>query len=156
MKSIIATCAAVGLAALLLGATSESPDAGIPIEQIIATVAHQSGKRFLVDPRVQARVHIIGQDVSNISYSDLLTILQLHGFPAGFLVPIPRPMMPQVAQLAAAYCSNSLLIVDSFDNVKRIEAIVKTLDVGTAYKPAECTMPNPGDRHEPAPKRNVS
>jgi type II secretory pathway component GspD/PulD (secretin) len=224
MKSIIATCAAAGLAVFLLGATSsaqnsatghstsearspseagsESSDPGIPLEQIIASVAHQTGKRYLVDPSVQARVHLVGQDVSNITYSDLLTILQLHGFaategggyvrvvpnaairqmalpqmssgqtypdaqfvnyvipvkngPAAFLVPILRPMMPQVAQLVAAYCSNSLLIVDSFDNVKRIEAIVKILDVGTPYKPEKCTLPNPGTHHEPPPKRNDS
>ena len=205
MKSIIAACAVAGLAAALLGGVSsaadsasqsvnDSSDAGIPIEQIIATVAHKTGKKYLIDPRVRAHVQIIGQDPSNITYSDLLTILQVHGFmavegggyvrvlpdanarqvaqprmssgqtfpdaqfvdyiipvkngPAALLVPILRPLMPQYAMLAAAVCSNSLLIVDSYANVKRIETIVKALDVGTPYKPGECEMPSPAAHHD--------
>jgi type II secretory pathway component GspD/PulD (secretin) len=206
MKSIIAACAAAGLAAVLLGgvssaadstsseAASESSDAGIPIERIIATVAHKTGKKYLIDPRVRAHVQLIGQDPSNITYSDLLTILQMHGFvavegggyvrvlpdanarqvaepqmssgqtfpdaqivnyiipvkngPAAFLVPILRPMLPQYAHLAAAVCSNSLLVVDSYANVRRIETMVKILDVGAPYKPEKCEMPNPATHHE--------
>jgi hypothetical protein len=46
------------------------------------------------------------------------------------------------------------LIVDSYANVKRIETIVKTLDIGTPYKPEKCTQPNPGTHHEQPAKRN--
>jgi Bacterial type II/III secretion system short domain len=67
--------------------------------------------------------------------------------PAAFLVPILRPMLPQMAQLAAYPCSNSLLIVDSSANVKRIEAVVKALDVGAPYKPAPCEAETPGTHH---------
>jgi general secretion pathway protein D len=205
MKSMIAACAAAGLAAALVGGVSpaadtasesagESSDAGIPIERIIATVAHRTGKKYLIDPRVHAHVQIIGQDPSNITYSDLLTILQVYGFaategggyirvipdatirqwalpqvssgqtypdaqfvnyvlsvktmPAALLVPILRPLLPQVAQLAAAVCSNSLLMSDSYANVKKIETIVKALDVGTPYKPEKCEMPSPATHHE--------
>jgi type II secretory pathway component GspD/PulD (secretin) len=205
MKSIIAACAAAGVATALLGGVSwaadsasesanESSDAGIPLERIIATVAHKTGKKYLIDPRVHAHVQIIGQDPSNITYSELLTILQVHGFiavegggyvrilpdanarqvaqpqmssgqtfpdaqlvdyvipvkngPAAFLVPILRPMLPQYAHLAAAVCSNSLLMVDSYANVKRIETLVKALDVGTPYKPEKCEMPSPAAHHD--------
>jgi type II secretory pathway component GspD/PulD (secretin) len=206
MKSIIAACATASLAAALPGgvssaadstsseAASESSDAGIPIERIIATVAHKTGKKYLIDPRVRARVQIIGQDPSNITYTDLLSILQLHGFaategggyvrvipdatirqwalpqlssgqtypdaqfvnyvlpvknmPAGQLVPILRPLLPQVAQLAANICSNALLMSDSYANVKKIETLVKALDVGTPYKPEPCAMPSPAAHHE--------
>jgi general secretion pathway protein D len=205
MKSIIAACAAAGLAATLPGgvssaadsaseSASEASDAGIPLERIIATVAHKTGKKYLIDPRVHAHIQIIGQDPSNITYSELLTILELHGFvavegggyvrvmpdanarqvaqpqmssgqtfpdsqivnyiipvkngPAGLLVPILRPMLPQYAQLAAALCSNSLLMVDRYANVKRIETIVKALDVGTPYKPEKCELPSPAAHHD--------
>ena len=207
MKSIIAACAAAGLAATLLGgvtsasaaestsaSASESADEGIPIERIIATVAHKTGKKYLIDPRVRAHVQIIGQDPSNITYSELLTILQVHGFiavegggyvrilpdanarqvpqpqmssgqtfpdaqivdyvipvkngPAAYLVPILRPLLPQYAHLAAAVCSNSLLMVDSYANVKRIETVVKALDVGTPYKPEKCEMSSPAAHHD--------
>jgi hypothetical protein len=69
MKSILATCAAASLAALLLGATSSAqstPEApsneaasgttadesntGIPIERVIAAVAHETNRKFLIDP----------------------------------------------------------------------------------------------------------
>jgi type II secretory pathway component GspD/PulD (secretin) len=205
MKSIIAACAAAGLTTALLGgvssaadsssaSASESSDAGIPLERIIATVAHKTGKKYLIDPRVHAHVQIIGQDPSNITYGELLMILQVHGFiavegggyvrilpdanarqvaqpqmssgqtfpdaqlvdyvipvkngPAALLVPILRPMLPQYAHLAAAVCSNSLLMVDSYANVKRIETLVKALDVGTPYKPEKCEMPSPAAHHD--------
>jgi type II secretory pathway component GspD/PulD (secretin) len=99
MKPILATCAAASLAAVLLGATSSAQttseatsneaasgtttgesNTGIPIERIIAAVAHETNRKFLIDPRVQARVHIVGQEPSQVSYNDLLTILELHGF----------------------------------------------------------------------------
>jgi len=37
-----------------------------------------------------------------------------------------------------------------------IEAIVKALDVGTAYKPEKCEMSNPGEHREQPTKRNDS
>src|SRR6266581_3165803 len=112
MKSIRATCVAAGLAAMLLSgvspaadtaseSASETSDSGIPIEHIIATVAHKTGKKYLIDPRVNARVHIVGQDLSNITYSDLLTILQLNGFQAteggGYIQVIPNAGIRQWA-----------------------------------------------------------
>jgi hypothetical protein len=64
------------------------------------------------------------------------------------LVPILRPLIPQMGQLAAAYCSNDLLIVDTFANVKRIESLVHALDTGTPYKAEKCEMPNPATHRE--------
>jgi hypothetical protein len=57
-------------------------------------------------------------------------------------------LLPQFAQLAAYSCTNSLLMSDSFENVKRIEAIVKALDVGTPYKPDKCEPPGAANRTE--------
>jgi type II secretory pathway component GspD/PulD (secretin) len=173
---------------------SKSHEAGIPLAHIIAAVARKSGKSYLIDPRVHADVQLVGQDVSNVTSAQLLTILQLHGFaaiegggyvrivpesairqmalpqvsgnerypdaqfvsavipvrngPAGYLVPILRPLIPQIGQLAAVYCANYLLIVDSFANVKRIENLVHALDTGTPYKPEKCEMPNPATHRE--------
>jgi general secretion pathway protein D len=58
--------------------------------------------------------------------------------PAAQLVPILRPLLPQYAHLVAFPCKNTLLIVDSFANVKRIEQIVRALDVGEPYTPPPC------------------
>jgi general secretion pathway protein D len=74
--------------------------------------------------------------------------IQIQNGPAASLVPILRPLLPQYAQLAAWPCSNALLITDRYANVKRIEAIVKALDVGTPYKAEKCEVPTSGKRSD--------
>jgi type II secretory pathway component GspD/PulD (secretin) len=177
--------------------SSESADTGIPLAKIIQGVAKRTGKKFLIDPRVHAQVQLIGQDVSSITYGDLLSILMLNGYtavdeggyimvlpdaggrtlpvpqavsaretfpdamvvskvipvknmPAAFLVPILRPLLPQQAHLAAAYCSNAILMVDTYANVKRIESLIESLDTGTPFKPEKCDQASPGAHRETA------
>jgi general secretion pathway protein D len=177
---------------------SQSERDSTPITQLIASVAQKTGKKFIVDPRVRADVTVIGQNTSSISYPELLTILQVHGFvasegggyvrvtpdaaarvlatstalgnqahpdaelvnkiipvktmPAATLVPILRPLLPQHAHLAAVVCRNALLMVDTYANVKRIEALVEALDTGKAYAmPEKCEMPSAPPRPAPVP-----
>jgi general secretion pathway protein D len=161
-----------------------SEDAGIPIHSVIRAVAKRTGKKFIIDSRVNGNVQLIGEEAGNVTYSDLLTILEVQGFtavegggfvrvipeaivrqsalplvagtaaypdaqyvaavipvrkaPAASLVPILRPLLPQQAQLAAAICSNAILMVDTYANIKRIESIIATLDTGDTYKPDRC------------------
>ena len=189
---------AVGLAgqapAQERGSTSSAvadsaPDAsarsnGVPIERVIAAVAKKTGKKYLIDARVQGNVEILGQDISAVSYSDLLSILLVSGYTAvegsnyisvvpesivralplplasgkdtfpdaqfvtavvpvkntvaAQLVPILRPLMPTHGHLAAMPCVNSLVLVDNFANVKRLERVIASLDVGTPYVPHAC------------------
>jgi general secretion pathway protein D len=66
-------------------------------------------------------------------------VIAVNTLPAGLLVPILRPMLPQAAHLVAVTCTNVLLVVDTFDNVQRIEKMVRTLDTaGQAYEPEKC------------------
>jgi hypothetical protein len=37
---------------------------------------------------------------------------------------------------------------DSYAGVRKIETLVKALDVGTPYKPEKCEMPSLATRHE--------
>jgi len=161
-----------------------SEEAGVPILTFLKAVAKRTGKKIIVDSRVRGNVQLLGEDVSSVTYSDLLTILQMQGFtavegggflrvipeaiirqsavplvvgnatypdaqyvsalipvrkvPAGSLVPILRPLLPQQAHLAAAMCSNTLLMVDTFANVRRIESLVAALDTGDTYKADKC------------------
>jgi type II secretory pathway component GspD/PulD (secretin) len=166
-------------------ATSAAPeDAGVPIHTVIRAVAKKTGKKVIIDSRVHGNVQLLGEEVSNVTYSDLLMILQVQGYtavegggflrvipeaiilqspvplvvgnatypdaqyvsalipvrkvPAGSLVPILRPLLPQQAHLAAAMCSNTLLMVDTFANVRRIESLVAALDTGDPYKVDRC------------------
>ncbi len=121
-----------------------------------------------------ARSCLVGQEPSEITFPQLLTVLEVYGYVAvddgGFvrvlpdasfrqepcpnitskdsrpasecvtqiialkyasapmLVPILRPMLPQYAHMAAVPAGNSLLISDRFANLRRIEALVKSLD----------------------------
>jgi general secretion pathway protein D len=196
MKSLITLLLLVFVSSTAAAAdeTDNGAATGIPIQKIIDSVSHKTNRKFIVDPRVVARVNLVGQDLSQITYNELLTILEVHGYvtfesdgcvivipdanarqvqqpmlakgqtyadaqvvnytiqvqngPAAFLVPILRPLLPQYAQLAAWPCSNTLLITDRYANVKRIESIVKALDVGTPYEPEKCEAAIPGKRSD--------
>jgi general secretion pathway protein D len=168
-------------------ASTEHADNGIPLERIIATVAKKTGKKFLIDPRVHANANIVGQELSNLTYNDLLSILHIYSFtaaeyggyvnvlpdaaarqtpspvlsgkeshpdeeivttvitvktvPAAQLVPILRPLIPQYGHLAALPCDNRLILVDTFANVRRLEAVIASLDAGTEpYKQEKCEV----------------
>ena len=56
------------------------------------------------------------------------------------LVPILRPMVPQYGHLVALPSANTLLLVDRFANVRRIEGIVRSLDT-PENKPAPAKEP---------------
>jgi general secretion pathway protein D len=60
-------------------AESAGRNEGVPIERIIAAVAKKTGKKYLIDARVHGPVNIVGQDISSITYPELLSILQLNG-----------------------------------------------------------------------------
>jgi general secretion pathway protein D len=162
---------------------------GVPLIQLLETFAKKSNKTFIVDPRVQANVVMLGVDPEKITYSQLLAALQIHGFaaveiggitrvvpdanaralatpilsgnekhdpsevvthvvkvksrPAAQLVPILRSMMPQWGHLAADQCSNEILMVDAYANVKRMESVIAALDKGAPLALEPCSMRAP-------------
>jgi len=64
------------------------------------------------------------------------------------LVPILRPLLPTYAHLSAMPCTNQLVLVDNFANVKRLEKLIASLDVGPPYVPRSCQgegSPSPGN-----------
>jgi general secretion pathway protein D len=64
--------------------------------------------------------------------------------PAAQMVPILRPLIPQMGHLAAFPCSNRLVLVDTFANVQRLQRIIEELDVGEPLKIEKCElMPQP-------------
>jgi general secretion pathway protein D len=170
--------------------TSTAAPAGtVSLSSLIATVANDTGIRFVLDPRVRADVTLVGEEPSRVTYAELLTILNTYGFvavktggyvvvapdalarteplpvvsgneklpdnavvtavihvkslPAGWLVPILRPLVPQWGHFAAMPCSNDLVIVERFASVRRMEAIIKAMDTGAPIKPPSCSYPMP-------------
>lgn len=67
-------------------------------------------------------------------------VIPLKSAPAAHLVPVLRPMLQQAGHLVALPCKNTLLIVETFANVKRIEQIARALDVGEPFTPPSCSQ----------------
>lgn len=80
---ILAAVAAFGLAPLAATAASQGdgPDT-VPITAVLTAVAKRSGKKFMVDPRVQGDALLIQGNPETLSYDDLLMLLNVHGFAA--------------------------------------------------------------------------
>jgi general secretion pathway protein D len=74
---------------------------------------------------------------------DVTAVIHVKSLPAGWLVPILRPLVPQWGHFAAMPCDNSLVIIDSFANVRRLESIIKALDTGAPIKSPSCVVPMP-------------
>lgn len=154
----------------------------VELAPLLQRVERASGKRFLVDPRLGARLYLGGVDPNDVTYPILLAIFRINGFaafesegrvniipdanvrfhapfvqnddasiPADLyvtrvltvaniaavnLVPILRPMMSQAAHLAAHSDTNQLILEDRYENVQRITAVVRTLDVPPRSAPA--------------------
>lgn len=68
-------------------------------------------------------------------------VIAVKNVPAAQLVPILRPLLPQQAHLVAFPCTNQLILVDTYGNVKRLEKLVAAIDTGEPYKPEKCGAP---------------
>jgi general secretion pathway protein D len=80
------------------------------------------------------------------SYADgeyVNRLIVVKNAPAAQLVPILRPLLQQSAHLVAFPCKNTLLMVDTYANVKRIEQIVRAFDSGEPYTPPSCDGEKP-------------
>lgn len=54
----------------------------VPLATVLASVAKRTGKKFIVDPRVKGDVTLLQANPTALSYENLLTVLQVHGFAA--------------------------------------------------------------------------
>jgi len=70
-------------------------------------------------------------------------VIRVKSIPSAQVVPILRSLLPQSAHLAAFSCTNELLIVDTYANVRRIEGIVAAMDKGEALTLPKCTVQAP-------------
>lgn len=72
-------------------------------------------------------VPVVNADDAKIADDEWVQRVIVTNGEAPMLVPVLRPLMPQAAHFAA-FMPNKLIIVDRYANVKRISALVKTLD----------------------------
>jgi general secretion pathway protein D len=64
-------------------------------------------------------------------------VIHLENALAPQLIPIMRPLLPQAGHMAANEPSNTILIVDRYDNVKRVTEMILRMDAATPLQPAE-------------------
>lgn len=108
--------------------------------------AVESGGYVRIVPAANVRQLPVPTVTGNKQYGDsevVTQVLTIKSIPAGQLVPMLRPLLPQAAHLAAFPCTNTLLLVDRYANIKRIEGIVATMDKGEPFKPRDCSADEP-------------
>lgn len=109
-------------------------------------VAVKTGGYVVVAPDADTRTEPLPFVSGNEKLPDdeaVTAVIHVKSFPAGWLVPILRPLVPQWGHFAAMPCSNDLVIVERFASVRRMEAIIKAMDTGAPIKPPSCIVPMP-------------
>lgn len=72
---------------------------------------------------------VLFEDNDTIDGEEWVTrVIQLENSPAPQMVPIMRPLLPRAGHLAANPESNTILIVDRYDNVKRVTEMMRRMD----------------------------
>jgi type II secretory pathway component GspD/PulD (secretin) len=110
--------------------------------------AVEQGGYVQVIPDANIRQFAVPLATGKESYPDaeyVNRLIVVKNAPAAQLVPILRPLLQQAAHLVAFPCKNTLLMVDTYANVKRIEQIVRALDVGEPYTPPACEREKQSD-----------
>jgi general secretion pathway protein D len=93
-------------------------------------------------PQADARFMPIPTVSGSKQYDDnefVTKVIPIKSMPAGMLIPALRPMLPQFAHLSAIPCANSLVVVDHYANVKRIQSVIELLDKGGPLKARDCS-----------------
>jgi type II secretory pathway component GspD/PulD (secretin) len=125
----------------------------LTILQMQGFTAVEGGGFVRVIPEAIVRQSALPLVVGSATYPDaqyVAAVIPVHKVPAAGLVPILRPLLPQQAHFAAAICSNAVLMVDTYANVRRIESIIAALDTGDPYKADRCdSVPHPAVNREP-------
>lgn len=100
------------------------------IHSLIATVSKQTGKNFVVDPRVKAKVTVISTDPVSADglYEVFLSVLQVHGYsavPAGDLIKI-------VPDVTAKQGPVPILGNDADSSDQLVTQVIKVINVPAA------------------------
>lgn len=109
-------------------------------------VAVKTGGYVVVAPDADTRTEPLPFVSGNEKVPDdeaVTAVIHVRSLPAGWLVPILRPLVPQWGHFAAMPCSNDVVIVERFASVRRMETIIKALDTGAPIKVPSCIVPMP-------------
>lgn len=97
----VGALAALSVAASAQDASKAGPGGGVEIGDLVTRVAKRLGKQFVIDPRVRAQVSLAGLEPAQITYDQLLTILDVHQLAvtesAGLVTVVPDANARQLA-----------------------------------------------------------
>ena len=122
----------------------------LSILRLSGYTAIEGGNYISVVPLTDMRAMALPLATAKESYPDgefVTMVITVKNTMAAVLVPTLRPLLPTYAHLSAMPCTNQLVLVDDFANVKRLEKLIGSLDVGTPYVPRSCQgegAPSPG------------
>jgi type II secretory pathway component GspD/PulD (secretin) len=103
----------------------------LTVLEVYGFAAIDSGKLVRIVPDANLRQYptpVIGPKDSYPGSEFVTELIPLKNASAPQLIPILRPMIAQYGHLAAIPGTNTLLMSDHFDNVRRLEGIIRTLD----------------------------
>jgi general secretion pathway protein D len=118
----------------------------LSVLQLSGYSASETGDLVRVTPDAMARTMptpLIGASDKRPDAEMVTRVLRVKSVPATYMVPILRSLLPQTAHLAAQACTNDLIIVDTFANVRRLEAIIASMDKGDAIALPKCPIQEP-------------
>ena len=93
--------------------------AAVPSGDIIKIVPNTTAK--------QSNLPLVGESESG-GEALVTRVIPVENSPVEELVPVLRPLVPQYGHLAAVGSANALIISDHIDNIRRMEAIIASLD----------------------------
>ena len=93
--------------------------AAVPSGDIIKIVPNTTAK--------QSNLPLVGKNEAG-GEALVTRVIPVENSPVEELVPVLRPLVPQYGHLAAVGSANALIISDHIDNIRRMEAIIASLD----------------------------
>jgi general secretion pathway protein D len=115
----------------------------LTILEVYGYSAAETGGFVLIVPALAIRVMPLPQLKGKESYPDsqyVTAVIPIVNLPAVTLVPSLRPLIPSYGHLSAVVCDNALILIDTYSNVRRLQQLIKLIDVGNPYTPAKCDL----------------
>jgi general secretion pathway protein D len=105
-------------------------------QQGMVAVAGKDVVRIMPDSEArQQPVPTLTSDDAKVRDDDLVTrVVQVRNACAAHMVPVLRPLMPQYAHMAAYPPTNTVILFDRADNVRRLADLIERLDKTAAGK----------------------
>jgi general secretion pathway protein D len=117
----------ISVQSVVAAETSDQPrPEGVPLSHVLERAAERLNKNFIVDPRLNSQVRLIGIDPERLSYRELQAVLEVHGF-----ITVEDGGLIKIVPDANSRQTPTPVVTDRNPNLGDDEVITKTLDVGS-------------------------